>query len=73
MVLVRFRSSSEAKDTIKKLKKMHKFTKELIKCFEEKIEDDDDEDDDDEYYRYEDDEMENRRGNSYYRRGRRSM
>ena len=69
MVLVRFRSTSDAKDTLKKLKKMHKFTKELIECFEEKIEDDDDED-----YRYDDDDydhhemMENRRGRSRYRR-----
>lgn len=72
MVLVRFRSGSEAKDTLKKLKKMHKFTKELIECFEEKIEDDDDED-----YRYDDEydeEIQHRRGGSVggsrrYRRG----
>lgn len=72
MVLVRFRSSSEAKDTLKKLKKMHKFTKELIECFEEKIEDDDDDED----YRYDDEEydrhemMENHRGGGNYRSGR---
>lgn len=73
MVLVRFRSNSDAKDTLKKLKKMHKFTKELIECFEEKIEDDDDED-----YRYDDEydeeEIHHRRGGSVggsrrYRRG----
>lgn len=75
MVIVRFRSSSEVKDTLKKLKKMHKFTKELIECFEEKIE----EDDDDEDYRYDEDEMEhhemmeNRRGGGMSRRYRRSM
>lgn len=49
MVVLKFRSESDAKDTIKKLKKMHKFTKELIECFEDKYDDDDD---DDEYYRY---------------------
>lgn len=50
MVIVRFRSSAELEHTLNKLKKMHKFTKELIDCFEEKIEEDDDEN-----YRYEDD------------------
>ena len=53
MVIVRFRSESEMKDTLKKLKKMHKFTKELIECFEDKLDDDDDED-----YRYDDDDYE---------------
>ena len=74
MIVVRLRSVTEAKDTLKKLKKMHKFTKELIECFEDKIEDDDD---DDEEYRYDDEEyerrdmMENRRGGgSSYRGGR---
>ena len=52
MMIVRFRSESDGKDTLKKLKKMHKFTKELIECFEDKMEDDDD--DDDEKYRYDD-------------------
>lgn len=73
MVLVRFRSSSDAKETLKKLKKMHKFTKELIECFEDKIEDDDEDED----YRYDEDEydrhemMENRRGGGgNYRSGR---
>ena len=74
MVVVRFRSSSDAKDTLKKLKKMHKFTKELIECFEDKIEDDDEDEDED--YRYEDDEydrrdmMENRHGGGSRRSGR---
>lgn len=53
MVVVRLRSESEMKDTLKKLKKMHKFTKELIECFEDKLEDDDDEE-----YRYDDDDYE---------------
>ena len=78
MVLIRFRTNSDAKDTLKKLKKMHKFTKELIECFEEKMEDDDEDED----YRYDEDEyerrepMENRRGGggSYHGgRYRRSM
>ena len=70
-MVIKFRSGSDAKDTIKKLKKMHKFTKELIECFEEKLEDDDDYDED-----YRDDEDYDRmseRGGSYrrgrYRRG----
>lgn len=66
-MVIKFRSGSDAKDTIKKLKKMHKFTKELIECFEEKLEDDDDYDED-----YRDDEdydrMNDRSGS--YRRGR---
>lgn len=72
MLVVRFRSESEVKDTIKKLKKMHKFTKDLIECFEEKLEDDEDDDED---YRYDEEEYErmNERGGSgsgSYRRGR---
>lgn len=77
MVVVKLRGVSDAKDTLKKLKKMHKFTKELIECFEEKIEDDDFDDDD---YRYDEEEMErremmeNRRGGGNYRgRYRRGM
>ena len=76
MVVVRLRSESEMKDTLKKLKKMHKFTKELIECFEDKLEDDDDEE-----YRYDDDDYEyemekNHRGGNMSgrtRRYRRSM
>ena len=52
MVVVKLRGESEMKDTLKKLKKMHKFTKELIECFEDKLEDDDEDyryDDEDEY------------------------
>lgn len=75
MVVVRLRGVSEAKDTLKKLKKMYKFTKELIECFEDKIEEDDYEDDAD--YRYDEDydheTTMNRRGGSNVRRYRRSM
>ena len=67
MMVVRFRSESDAKDTLKKLKKMKMFVKDMIECFEDKIEEDDDED-----YRYDDEEdyehMNERRGS--YRRGR---
>jgi len=67
MMVIRFRSESEAKDTLKKLKKMKSFVKEMIECFEDKIEEDDDED-----YRYDDEEdyehMNEHRGS--YRRGR---
>lgn len=66
-MVVRFRSESDAKDTLKKLKKMKMFVKDMIECFEDKIEEDDDED-----YRYDDEEdyehMNERRGS--YRRGR---
>ena len=66
MMVVRFRSESDAKDTLKKLKKMKMFVKEMIECFEDKIEEDDDED-----YRYDDEyEHMNERGGSSYRRGR---
>ena len=67
MVVVRFRGESEAKDTLKKLKKMKLFVKEMIECFEDKLEDDDEED-----YRYDDEDYEhmNERGGSSYRRGR---
>lgn len=66
-MVVKFRSGSDAQDTIKKLKKMHKFTKELIECFEDKMEEDDEYDED---YRDddEDERMNERRGS--YRRGR---
>lgn len=49
MVIVRFRSHSEAKDMLKKVKKMYKFSKELMECLEDKYENEmyeDDEDDD---------------------------
>lgn len=49
MVIVRFRSQSEAKDMLKKVKKMYKFSKELMECLEDKYENEmyeDDEDDD---------------------------
>lgn len=73
MMIVKFRSDSHAKDTIKKLKKMHKFTKELIECFEDKMEDDDDDDFEedyrevDDYSEYEPERVHKRRGR--YRRG----
>lgn len=56
MVVVKFRSESEAKDTLKKLKKMQKFTDELVECFEdnmqeEKYRDEDDDFDDEESHR----------------------
>ena len=66
-MVVRFRSESDAKDTLKKLKKMKMFVKDMIECFEDKMEEEDDED-----YRYDDEEYErmNERGGSPYRRGR---
>lgn len=69
MIVVRFRSESDMKDTLKKLKRMHRFTKELINCFEEKLEDDDF---DDEAYRDDDDDKEYHT-EKYSRRYRRNM
>jgi len=67
MMIVKFRAS-ESKDTLKKLKKMHKISKEIIECFEDKMHDDDDDYDED----YRDDEDwhdEDPRMRSRYRRG----
>lgn len=76
MVMVKFRSTSEAKDLLKKMKKMHKYTKEIIECFEDKM-NDDEEYDDDEDYRYDDDdermERMRKRSEEYRGRYRRSM
>lgn len=66
MMVVRFRSDSEAKDTLKKLKKMKMFVKEMIECFEDKIE----EDEDDEDYRYDDEYDRMSEHGGHYRRGR---
>lgn len=70
-MVVKFRSESDVKDTLKKLKKMKMFVKDIIECFEEKIEEDDEED-----YRYDDEDRYERmseHGGSYrrgrYRRG----
>lgn len=60
MVILRFRNDSDAKELMGKLKKMYKFTKELIDCVEEKYEDE-------ENYRYDDDDEPAYRGR--YRRG----
>lgn len=67
MVIVRFRSEAELEHTLKKLKKMHKFTKELIECFEEKIEDNDED------YRYDEDDDYDEEGYSSSKLNRRRM
>ncbi len=67
MVVIRSRSNSETKELMKKLKRMHKFVKELMECVETEYEDD--EFDDDEDYR-ENETMSERRGMiRRYRRG----
>lgn len=68
MVVIRSRNNSETKEFMRKLKKMHKFTKELIDCVESEYEDD--EFDDDEDYN-ENETMSERRG--MIRRYRRRM
>lgn len=62
MVVVKFRSESEMKDTLKKLKKMQKFTDELIECFEDGMEE--------EKYREEDDDLDDEENTRRYRRAR---
>lgn len=67
MVVIRSRNNSETKELMKKLKRMHKFVKELMECVETEYEDD--EFDDDEDYR-ENETMSERRGMiRRYRRG----
>lgn len=67
MIVIRSRSNSETKELMKKLKRMHKFVKELMECVETEYEDD--EFDDDEDYR-ENETMSERRGMiRRYRRG----
>ena len=68
MMIVKFRAS-ESKDTLKKLKKMHKFTKELIECFEDKMHDEEDDDYDEDFREDEDWHEEDPRMRSRYRRG----
>ena len=68
MFVIRSRNNSETKEFMRKLKKMHKFTKELIDCVESEYEDD--EFDDDEDYN-ENETMSERRG--MIRRYRRRM
>ena len=69
MVVIRSRNNSETKEFMRKLKKMHKFTKELIDCVESEYEDDEFDDDDDDYN--ENETMSERRGT--IRRYRRRM
>ena len=67
MVVIRSRNNSETKELMRKLKRMHKFVKELMECVETEYEDD--EFDDDEDYR-ENEPMSERRGMiRRYRRG----
>ena len=69
MVILRFRTGSDAKDLLKKLKKMHKFSKELIECVESRYEDEEDDLDfrnDD----WDDEESHMARTTTRYRRGR---
>lgn len=73
MVILRFRNDSDAKDLLQKLKKMHKFTKELMDCVEDKYDEEYDEEED---YRYddEDDRLGRMKKSAAYRsRYRRSM
>ena len=67
MVILRMRSSSEAKDLLKKVKKMSKYSEELEDILEECMEDEDEDAD----FREEDDyepSASHRRGRRRYRR-----
>lgn len=64
MVILRMRGTSDSKEVLRKLKRMHNFTKELIECVED---DDMDFDDDEEDYRMERGRM-MERGRGRYRR-----
>lgn len=67
MFVIRSRNNSETKEFMRNLKKMHKFTKELIDCIETEYEDDEFDDDDD---YHEKETMSERRGMiRRYRRG----
>lgn len=75
MIVVRLRNGSEYDEMMRKVKKMHKFTKDLMEKLEDCCEEYDDDDEAD--YREEREEMMNRggsyRGGSYRRRMRRGM
>lgn len=64
MIVVKFKSSSEAKDLLKKVKKMTKYSEELEDILEECMEGEDDDD-----YREDDEEMTtSHRGRRRYRK-----
>lgn len=60
MIVIRTRSTSDGKEILRKLKKMYKFTKELLECAEECY-DEDYEYDDEVDYHYDDEGMHERR------------
>lgn len=65
MVIFRMRGTSDSKEVLRKLKRMHNFTKELIECVED---DEIDFEDDDEEYRYSERGRMMERGRGRYRR-----
>ena len=75
MMVIKFRSSEEHGDLLKKVKKMKKFTEELEDMLEECYEDDDLEFRGGGSYRkeYDEDEMRHMEGRYGYRRGSRRM
>lgn len=68
MVILRMRGSSEAKDLLKKVKKMSKYAEELEDILEECMEDAEREDDDDDYREDEEMTSSHRRGRRRYRK-----
>lgn len=67
MIVIRFKSSSEAKDLLKKVKRMSKYSEELEDILEECV---DDEDEDADFREEDDDEpsTSHRRGRRRYRK-----
>lgn len=69
MIVIKFRSESDANDTLKKLKRMQKVTDEIIECFEDHMmNDDEDDDEDEESYRMNRRDMDSRSFRRYRRR-----
>ena len=75
MIMIKFRSSDEHSDLLKKVKHMKKYISELEDCLEEAVEQEDLEFRDRRYSEYEpnDEEMYARRGGRYGYRGRSRM
>ena len=74
MMVIKFRSSEEHGDLLKKVKKMKKFTDELEEMLEECYEEDDLEFRGGSYHKeYDEDEMRHMEGRYGYRRGSRRM
>lgn len=73
MVVLRLRGTSDSEEVLRKLKKMHKFTKELIECIDEDYDDEEDDDDNEDFAYRHNSMIRERRGMGLRSRYRRSM